>query len=305
MTGNKPREGVTGISQLLLVVCITIWPTATHDEIAHFIYREGGGLISNPVISKRMKELDITRVKVSTEAYQAFLPANLRKEALFWSEPPPVGVVGVRRRQMINVDEFGMELNRTNRKYGWSINFIRIRTCGHYQRTTKLTVLLGIEAGDERLPAHQTGSIENPARWIQVLRGTGTTAEVFAHFMQTIVDSVEERSVTLRELDLPYENERYVLWDNLNSHNSPIVQMVLYGRPDRNVRFSSINRPPYQPKYGPIEYKICDVIHELQMDSQAEWDTDRLEQELVIAATRIGPFDDAFEHCGYTVDGVY
>ena len=109
------------------------------------------------------------------------------------------------------------------------------------------------------------------------MRGTGTTAEVFAHFMQTIVDSVQERSVVLQGLDLPYENERYELWDNLNSHNSPIVQMALYGRPGNNFRISSINRPPYQPKYGPIEYKICEMIHELQIDSQAEWDTDRLE----------------------------
>ena len=52
MTGNKQREGVMGISQLLLVVCITIWPTATHNDIAHFVYREGGGLLKNPVISK-------------------------------------------------------------------------------------------------------------------------------------------------------------------------------------------------------------------------------------------------------------
>ena len=55
---------------------------------------------------------------------------------------------------MIEMDEFRMEMNRTNRKYGWSIKFVRIRTCGHYQRTTKLTMLLGIEAGDDWLPAH-------------------------------------------------------------------------------------------------------------------------------------------------------
>ena len=163
---------------------------------------------------------------------------------------------------MIDMDESGMELNRTNKMYGWSIKFVRTRTYGHYQRTTKLTVLLGIKAGDDREPVHQTRSLQNPARWIQVVRGTGTTVEVFAHFVKTIVDSVEERSTVLQQLNLLYK-KRYLLWDNLNSHNSPIVQTGLYGRPVRIVLFYIINCPPYQPKYGPIEYKICNVIHEL------------------------------------------
>ena len=187
-------------------------------------------------------------MKVSTEAYHAFLTVNLRKEALFWGKLLSVGVIGVRRRQMIDVDEFGMELNRTNRKYGWSIKSIRIKTCGHYQRTTKLMVLLGIEAGNDQLPAHQTENLKNPAQWIQVARGTGTTVEVFAYFMQTIVDSVEEQSTVLQQLNLLYK-KRYLLWDNLNSHNSPIVHMVLYGRLGCTVGFSSIILSPYQPKY--------------------------------------------------------
>ena len=108
---------------------------------------------------------------------------------------------------MIDLDGFGVELNRKNWKYGWLVKFIRIRTCGHYQRTTKLTVLIGIEAGDGRLPANQTGGIENPARWLQVVRGTSTTAEVFAHFMGVIVNSIQERSVLLQNLNLPFKIE--------------------------------------------------------------------------------------------------
>ena len=80
--------------------------------------------------------------------------------------------------------------------------------------------------------------------------------------------------------------------------------MMLYCRPGYSGRFSSINCPPYQPKYGPIEDKICDIIYKLQMDSRVRWDTDRLEQEVVIDVTRIGSFNDAFVHCGYTIDGV-
>ena len=49
-----------GISQLLLTICITIWPNATHDEISLFIFGEGGGIYDNCVISKWMEDLEIT-----------------------------------------------------------------------------------------------------------------------------------------------------------------------------------------------------------------------------------------------------
>ena len=57
----------------------------------------------------------------------------------------------------------------------------------------------------------------------QGVRGTGTTAEVFAHFILSIVDSVQERSVLLQNNNLSFDNERFVLWDNLSVHLSPLV----------------------------------------------------------------------------------
>ena len=98
VTGKKERECVTGMSQLLVVVYISIWLTALHDETAEFVCREGVGSHNNPAMSKPMKDLEITRVKASKETFQAFLPVNLQKEVWFWSQPPPVGAAGVRRR---------------------------------------------------------------------------------------------------------------------------------------------------------------------------------------------------------------
>ena len=213
---------------------------------------------------------------------------------LFWTHCPLVEVVGVERRKIINVDNFGVELNRCNSMYEWQVKFFCICNIGHYARTTKLTVLVGIEPGDERLPPHQTGSIENPTRWVQVVRGTGTTAEVFFNFLQTIIDSVENRSSILHQLNLPFNQYRVFLWDNLNSHSSPLVAMTLYGHPGPRNRFSSVNKPPYQSKYGSIEYKICDLIHELQMEACHDWDIDILEQEIYNAANIIGGFNDIY-----------
>ena len=100
MTGGTDKESLVGIDQLLMVLCVTIYPQAHLDEIAAFIFNEGGALYSNSLLSKRLKELEITKKKVSTEAHQAFLPANQLRTHLFWTEPPPLGVHGVVRAQM-------------------------------------------------------------------------------------------------------------------------------------------------------------------------------------------------------------
>jgi hypothetical protein len=47
------------------------------------------------------------------------------------------------------------------------------------------------------------------------------------------------------------------------------------------------------PKYGPIEYKICDVTHECMKEKLPDWDVPRLEREVhaTVGRIRIGPFD--------------
>jgi hypothetical protein len=125
-TGNQERTSLIGVDQLLLVLAITIYPDGTEDEMATFIYNEGGGLYLNSTISKRLKELQITKKVASTEAYQAFTPENLLKVELFWTQPPPLGVRTIPRRKFIDVDEFGVEMNRCNCTRGWAVKFFRI-----------------------------------------------------------------------------------------------------------------------------------------------------------------------------------
>jgi hypothetical protein len=185
---------------------------------------------------------------------------------------------------------------------GWAVKFFQIPKAGHYFQTQKLTVLIGIEPGDPRLPANNPGSIENPGRWIHVVPGTGTTIQVFDEFIKTFNVSIKARVATY--LQFPMDGHRVYLWDNLNSHLAPLIAQTLYGHIG-DCQFTSVSRPPYQPKYGPIKYKICDLIHELQVECRPDWDTMRLEVEVFAAAAPIGGFDATFDHCGYTVDGLY
>jgi hypothetical protein len=45
-TSNRERTTIVGVDLLSLVTYITAWPDATLDEMAVFIYNEGGGLYS-------------------------------------------------------------------------------------------------------------------------------------------------------------------------------------------------------------------------------------------------------------------
>ena len=94
---------------------------------------------------------------------------------------------------------------------------------------------------------------------------------------------------------------RIFLWDNLNSHLAPIVGQTIHEHTvgPGPVIFSSCPRPPYQPKYGPIEYVICQVTSKAAKEVQANWTTQDLEQAIRRAAVDVGPFDSTFEHCGY------
>ena len=86
------------------------------------------------------------------------------------------------------------------------------------------------------------------------------------------------------------------LWDNLLAHHSAYVHKTVTNRAGPH-RFSIVPRPQYHPKFGPIEYKICEVT--LRIKLKKEGDMDDLEQQIMNIAMDIGPFETTFLHCGY------
>ena len=60
-----------------------------------------------------------------------------------------------------------------------------------------------------------------------------------------------------------------------------------------------IPRPQYHPKFGPIEYKICEVTLRIKLKKEANWDMDDLEQQIMDIAMDIGQFESTFLHCEY------
>ena len=59
--GNHDRTQLVGIDMLNLVIFIIAHPDAHTDDLAVFIYDEGDALYDQTTISKRLKELQITK----------------------------------------------------------------------------------------------------------------------------------------------------------------------------------------------------------------------------------------------------
>ena len=151
-TGNRPRTTVVGVDLLKLVTYISAWPDATLNEMAAFIYNEGGDFYSHQAISNRLKDLDVTRKKASTEGYQTQQPDIEFRVWSFWNCPPPAGVLGVPRWKLIDFDKFGVSLEKYNRTSGWAVKVLRVRKDGYYHHRAKITVIFAIEPGESTTP---------------------------------------------------------------------------------------------------------------------------------------------------------
>jgi hypothetical protein len=219
----------------------------------------------------------------------------LKKER-FFNLPPPLGINGVERRRLCDTDECAIFLEKTNRTKGLSHTTIRVRKPGHYGKGKKLTVICCIEPGDPALPANVSGSVQSPRQWFKFLEDGGTTAEVFADFVDEVLTSMEGSGLNV-DLD------RTLLWDNLRSHLAPLVTQTVYVRPPpASNQFRSVPRPPYMPKYGPIEYAFAELGGRLRQQVQPDWNFAVLRNEVTNVLSSIGNnggFDATFAHCGY------
>ena len=200
---------IIGTELLNLVTFITAWPDATLDEMAAFIFIEGGGLYSRQAISQRLAELDITKKVASTEGYQTQHPDVQFRVWGFWNCPPHLGVFQVPRQRLIDVDEFGLTFEKCNRTSGWAVTVHPVRKDGHYQHGMKMTVIFAIEPGDLALPAHVRGSVERPRCWIGCLRAVGTTTNIFRDFCDYVCTDIETNNIPGTDF------HRVFIWDNV------------------------------------------------------------------------------------------
>ncbi len=81
---------------------------------------------------------------------------------VFWNSPPPLGIYEVPQWKLIDVDKFGVSLEKCNHRGGWAVKVLHVQKDGHYHHSMKMTVIFAIELGDPDLPDHARGSVEQP-----------------------------------------------------------------------------------------------------------------------------------------------
>jgi hypothetical protein len=82
------------------------------------------------------------------------------------------------------------------------------------------------------------------------------------------------------------------------AHHSAYVHSTMTNR-DGASQFSIVAQSPCHPKYGPIEYKICEVMEKIRLKKEEDWNMNRFEYEIALTAHQIERFDETFTHCGY------
>ena len=302
MTGNKERYILTGLDQFLLAMGIYLYPRASADELATFIFVNGGApnAYSRQDVSKRLKELNITRKKCSLEAYQAFTPRNLLRARLFWERGPRIGVQGVRRFRLTDTDEAKFSLIKVESKRGWGYRAQRVRDCGYYSKNpASVNLIMTVEAGNPYLDRDVRGSTYNPRKWWRITV-ENTNQYNFGEYIDEVLSDIEAHPVPGG-----FDEEKYLMWDNLSSHSTAYVTAMVEHRPTANqYSFMPLRRPPYQPKFAPIEYVFGEISCILARKCARGWNIETLAEEVHNACVTVGMFgslDRTFEHCGYAL----
>jgi hypothetical protein len=124
------------------------------------------------------------------------------------------------------------------------------------------------------------------------VHGCGTTTNIFRDFCDHICTEIELFGVPVTD------DHCIFIWDNLSAHHAAYVHQKVTGRAGPH-QFSIVARPQYHPKFGPIEYKICELTNMLRMRKEPTWTMQMLENAMYQAAASIKTFDSTFVHCGY------
>ena len=295
-TGNIEREILTGNDQLILSIGLFLYPRMSNDELATFISANGGAIgLSRQAISNRLKDLDVTRKRASLEAYAAYSPINRQRFLNFFYLPPPLGIRNVPLWRLIDFDEAKFCLTGAESKYGRSVACVRVRDTGHYVKMQRgINLVLAIESGNPYLPPHVYGSIQNPRKW-WIMSVNNVNQIVFADFVDMVCTDIESNPVPGN-----YDNERYLMWDNLSAHMTGVVTVAAEMRLNPDHEFTIVPRPPYQPKVAPVEYIFCEIANRLTYLVKPNWTILDLRFAIETCLITIGrdcKLNRTFRHC--------
>ena len=276
-TGNKRAEReVCGQALVDLALYRSLRCKALGAEVRAFLYNRRPEVppISGSQLSRAEAKLDLTTVRASTTCFRAYWPINMEKRRMYWTMGVPFGVVGVDISDLIDLDEMGLFLESTNRKYGKTLRGMRADHEGQYNRGIKLNFLAAISGDNDDL-----------MRWHEIWSGEGTTVDLFVAFMVRILDDLDERH--------PGRSFCFTM-DNLTVHrNAGVVNEVI----NRGHRL--VYRAPYWCVDGAIEY-VFNTVHTILLSYYNRISNmDELKNAALLIFGSIPTFTPYFEHVGF------
>lgn len=199
--GNREARTIVGQDLFLLAYYRILFPKARIAEVIVWLYNARGRFYHPSQISRAEDRIGLIRKRGSTTARQARLPRNLQWRWNYWNLHYPFGMVGVRREDIIDLDECGIFVESANRNYGKSAFCRRVREVGPYGHSQKLNILMAI-----------SGAAGHPSaeRWIDMWNVGGTTVDRFVTFIQRILHDIGPGTPARR---------RVFTMDNLTAHS--------------------------------------------------------------------------------------
>ena len=170
----------------------------------------------------------------------------------------------IKARDIIDIDEAGMELVSANRRYEKAHRGERAREAGPYSKTGKVNVLLAI-----------SDDPDSPDRWHEIWSGGGTTITLFVDVTRRI-------------------RRRYFIFDNLTSNLHPQVLVLIY-----KAGHEVVTRASYWPIDGAIEhiFNILQVLLSVNLRKIKEHDD--LINHIKNTIASFGRFTEYFRHVGF------
>ena len=163
--------------------------------------------------------MGFTRKVLEKKSDQADYGAQLA----YFELPPPMGVLGVNRDDLIDIDESGVWLCVCRRVRGHAPRGQSAATHSPYNEGKKYTVIMAIDTAG--VLAYQLSDLP------------GTTTETFFQFMRALMPCLVDR-------------RRVIVMDNLKSHKSPETKWLVEGN-----GHVIVFRPSYSSDVlGSIEY---------------------------------------------------
>ena len=158
---------------------------------------------------------------------------------------------------------------------------------------SKFNLIVGVEAGDPRLPLGVDGNIHRPRRWIHVLQ-VDCNQYIFGYLCDTIYSDTEENPTLGDEL-------RCFFGGNFSLHKTDYVTHVIDGRNNNAHKSIYVDWPPYRPNLAPIEYVFYKVVAELARRVKRDWTTTLCTYMYDVCSSigNGGKFHLTFVHCGY------